>query len=149
MSEGRILAIDYGTKRVGLAVTDENCIIAGGLCTLMSQNVMPFLKTYVKKEKVKCIVLGEPRQLNNKPSESHSHVMKFGQTLRKNFPAISIVLLDERFTSKMAFQTMIDAGLKKSDRRNKELVDTVSAVILLQSYMEASNNINYKPFYIN
>jgi putative Holliday junction resolvase len=133
---GRILAIDYGTKRVGIAVTDPSQIIATGLTTVHSKDVIQFLKTYMTTEQVDCLVLGEPKQLNNKPSESAKHVEGFLKVLKKTFPGMPVERIDERFTSKMAFQTMIDSGLKKKDRQNKELVDEISATLILQLFME-------------
>ncbi|MFN2395987.1 MAG: Holliday junction resolvase RuvX [Bacteroidales bacterium] len=133
---GRIMALDYGQKRVGIAVTDESRIIANGLATLHVKDVMNFLKDYVLREKVDCIVVGEPRDMKNKASDASRYIEPFVKHLRKQFPAILVDRMDERFTSRMAFQTMIDAGLGKKDRRNKELVDTISATIILQSYLE-------------
>jgi putative Holliday junction resolvase len=132
---GRIMAIDYGRKRVGIAVTDELQLIANGLTTVASHEIFSFLKLYIQKEKVDEIVVGEPRQMNNQPSESLKFIAPFINRLKKEFPEITVEREDERFTSKMAFQTMIDAGLKKKDRQNKELVDTISAAIILQSYL--------------
>jgi putative holliday junction resolvase len=132
---GRIMAIDYGRKRVGIAVTDELQLIANGLTTVASHEIFTFLKSYIQQEKVDEIVVGEPRQMNNQPSESLQFIIPFVKKLKKEFPHIRVEMVDERFTSKMAFQTMIDAGLKKKDRQNKELVDTISATIILQSYM--------------
>lgn len=133
---GRIMAIDYGTKRVGLAVTDPLRIIATSLTTVHSKDVISFLKTYMITEKIDVFVVGEPKRMNNVASDVEVHIKPFIEQLKKNFPDVKIERLDERFTSKMAFQTMIDAGLKKKDRQRKELVDSTSAVILLQSYME-------------
>lgn len=132
------MAIDYGQKRTGIAVTDELQMIANGLTTVESRSIFDFLTQYFSKEKVDCIVVGEPKQMNNTPSESVKFVDPFVKKLKKMFPAISVYRLDERFTSKMAFQTMIDAGLGKKARQNKALVDTLSATILLQSYLETS-----------
>lgn len=134
---GRIMALDYGQKRVGIAVTDELQLIANALTTIHSKDIMNFLQDYIKKENVECIVVGEPKQMNNTPSESVKFIDPFVRRLVKTFPGMKIERYDERFTSKMAFQTMIDAGLKKKDRRNKELVDAISATIILQSYMES------------
>lgn len=134
---GRIMAIDYGRKRVGIAVTDELQIIAGGLTTVSSHEIFSYLKAYLQKENVETFVVGEPRQMNNQPSESLKFIIPFINRLRKEFPGIPIEMVDERFTSKMAFQTMIEAGLKKKDRQNKEIVDTISAIIILQSYMNS------------
>jgi putative Holliday junction resolvase len=133
---GRIMAIDYGTKRVGIAVTDPSRIIATGLKTVHSKDIIPFLKEYFSKEQVDFLVLGKPKKLDNTPSEAAVHVEGFLKLLRKNFPDLKVERVDERFTSKMAFQTMIDSGLKKKARQNKALVDEISATILLQSFME-------------
>jgi putative Holliday junction resolvase len=138
---GRILAIDYGRKRVGLAVSDEMKIIANALTTVHSKDIITFLKDYMSKEKVDIIVVGEPKQMNNEDSESVAFINPFLKKLRKEFPDIKIDRMDERFTSKIAFQTMIDAGLKKKARQNKGLVDTISATIILQSYMESKNGL--------
>jgi putative holliday junction resolvase len=138
---GRIMAIDYGRKRVGIAVTDELQLIANGLATVAAHEIFPFLKSYLLKEKVDTFVVGEPRQMNNQPSESLKFIIPFVNRLRKEYPGIQVDMMDERFTSKMAFQTMIDAGLKKKDRQNKELVDTISATIILQSYMVYKSNL--------
>jgi putative holliday junction resolvase len=132
---GRIMAIDYGRKRTGIAVTDELQLIANGLTTVASHDIFSFIRNYVQHEKVDAFVVGEPRQMNNQPSESLQFIIPFVNRLKKEYPDITVEMVDERFTSKMAFQTMIDAGLKKKDRQNKELVDTISATIILQSYM--------------
>ncbi len=133
---GRILAIDYGQKRVGLAVTDELQIIATALDTVAAKDVIEYLKAYMKKEHVDCIVVGDPRQMNNTASESVKFIEPFVKRLKKVFPHMLIDRYDERFTSKIAFQTMLSAGLKKKERRNKSTIDKISAVIILQSYME-------------
>ncbi len=130
------MAIDYGSKRVGIAVTDTLQIIATGLTTVHSKDVIDFIKKYIEKEEVESIVVGEPRQMNNEPSESARFIEPFVIHLKRTFPKIKVERMDERFTSKMAFQTMIDSGLKKKARQNKELVDEISAVIILQSFME-------------
>ncbi len=135
---GRIVAIDYGQKRTGLAVTDELKIIATGLTTVRTVDLMDFLKEYVKKNNVECFVVGEPKQMNNTPSESAVYIEPFVKALRTGFPAIAVARMDERFTSIMATRTIREAGLKKKDRQDKALVDTVSATIILQSYMEAA-----------
>jgi putative holliday junction resolvase len=132
----RIMAIDYGSKRVGIAVTDTQQIIANGLTTVHSQEIIKFLSNYFKTEEVEIIVVGEPRKLNNEPSESARFIDPFVVHLKRTFPTIKIERLDERFTSKMAFQTMIDAGLKKKARQNKELIDQISATIILQDYLQ-------------
>lgn len=134
---GRILAIDYGQKRVGLAVTDELRIIATALTTVHSKDVIRFLKDYLQTEKVDCFVVGEPRQMNNTISDSAKFIEPFVKKLKKEFPDISIERYDERFTSKIAAQTMVSAGLKKKDRQNKALIDKVSAVLILQSYLDS------------
>lgn len=134
---GRILAIDFGTKRTGIAVTDELQIIASGLTTVDTKNLISFLKGYTTKENVELFVIGEPKQMNNTQSESEIHIAEFIQKLQKQIPTISIRRVDERFTSKMAFQTMIDSGLKKKQRQNKALIDEISATIILQSYLES------------
>jgi len=133
---GRIIGIDYGRKRTGIAVTDPMKIIASRLDTLSSVTVIPFLKDYIAKNDVECIVVGYPKQLNNQGSESLKYINPFLQKLVKEFPDIKIEQMDERFTSKIAFQTMIDAGVKKKDRQDKGLVDGVSATIILQSYLD-------------
>jgi len=129
------MAIDYGQKRVGLAVTDDDQIIATALDTVHVKDIFQYLKQYVEKENVSSFVVGEPKQLNNTPSESVKFVDPFVKKLRKEFPLIVVERYDERFTSKMAFQSMIDMGMKKKDRRDKANIDKISAVILLQSYM--------------
>jgi len=134
---GRIVAIDYGTKRVGLAVTDELKIIASGLTTVHANEVIAYLQDYVSKNDVEIFVVGEPKNLDNSPSQVAESVNNFVKHLQRTFKNIPVKRMDERFTSKMAFQTMIDSGLKKKARRNKALVDEISAVIILQSYMES------------
>jgi len=133
---GKIIALDYGTKRVGIAATDDLKIIASGLTTVHSSEVIAFLKEYISNNTVETIVVGEPKNLDNTPSQSAETINNFVRHLSKLFKEIPIKRVDERFTSKIAFQTMIDSGLKKKARRNKELVDEISAVIILQSYME-------------
>lgn len=136
MLAGRIIAIDYGQKRVGLAVTDPEQIIATSLTTVRSIDIIPFLKEYIKREQVVLFVVGEPKQMNYEASESSRFIEPFIKLLIKEFPGIPVARADERFTSKMAMRTIQEAGLKKKDRQNKSLVDTVSATILLQSYLE-------------
>ena len=133
----RILAIDYGQKRVGLAVTDSEQIIASGLTTVHTKDLLSFLKQYVAKETVSAFVVGEAKNLYNNPAESARFIEPFVRRLVKEFPDIPIHRVDERFTSKMAFQTMIDSGLKKKARQNKALVDEISATIILQSYLDS------------
>lgn len=131
-----MLAIDYGRKRAGIAVSDPLQIIANSLTTVKTEEIFIFLEQYFKAEQVETIVIGYPRQMNNLPSEAVLYVDPFVNRVRKRWPDKKVVLMDERFTSKIAFQTMIDGGVKKKDRRNKELVDAISATIILQSYME-------------
>ena len=131
----RILAIDFGEKRTGIAVTDELQIIASGLTTVATKNLLPFIKDYTKKESVELFIIGKPKQMNNLDSESEKHILPFLKSLNNSIPNIPIIRIDERFTSKMAFQTMIDSGLNKKQRRNKALVDEISATIILQSYL--------------
>lgn len=131
----RILAIDYGMKRTGIAVTDELQIIASGLTTVATIELLKFLKDYTNKECVELFVIGEPKQMDNTASESEALILPFITKLQKQFPNIPIKRVDERFTSKMAFQTMIDSGLKKNQRKNKALVDEISATLILQSYL--------------
>ncbi|MEI7664122.1 MAG: Holliday junction resolvase RuvX [Bacteroidota bacterium] len=135
---GRIVAIDYGQKRTGLAVTDELKIIATGLTTVRTMDLMDFLKDYCLKNSVECFVVGEPKQMNNTPSESALFIEPFVKSLRTAFPGILVARMDERFTSLMATRAIREAGLKKKDRQDKALVDTVSATIILQSYMEVA-----------
>ncbi|MGV1011707.1 MAG: Holliday junction resolvase RuvX [Flavobacterium sp.] len=131
----RILAIDYGMKRTGIAVTDELQIIASGLTTIPSETAIAFLKDYFAKEKVSKVLIGEPKQMNGQPSESTEIIEKFVSKFKKEFPDMSLERSDERFTSKMAFQTMIDSGLNKKQRQNKALVDEIAATIMLQDYL--------------
>ena len=131
----RILAIDYGLKRTGIAVTDELQIIASGLTTVNTNELLPFLKEYTSKENVELFIMGKPKQMDNTDSESEALIIPFLKKLEKQIPNIPVKRVDERFTSKMAFQTMIDGGLKKKQRRNKALVDEISATIILQSYL--------------
>ncbi|HNP32762.1 MAG TPA: Holliday junction resolvase RuvX [Flavobacterium sp.] len=131
----RILAIDYGIKRTGIAVTDELQIIASGLTTVPSDIAIAFLKDYFSKEDVLKVLIGEPKQMDGSPSESTPVIEKFVADFKIAFPEMPIVRVDERFTSKMAFQTMIDSGLKKKQRQNKALVDEIAATILLQDYL--------------
>ena len=131
----RVLAIDFGKKRTGIAVTDELQIIASGLTTINTIDLLSFLKNYTIKEKVELFLVGKPKQMNNTDSESEVLIVPLLQKLRKLFPQIPVIRIDERFTSKMAFQTMIDGGMKKKQRRNKEMVDQISATIILQSYL--------------
>lgn len=132
---GRILAIDFGQKRTGLAVTDELQIIASGLTTVNTKELLSFLKKYVQTESVEMFIIGKPKQMNNSDSESEQYIEPFLKKLHSEFPDIPTERIDERFTSKMAVQTMIDSGLKRKQRQNKALVDEISATIILQSYL--------------
>ncbi|MFD2528098.1 MULTISPECIES: Holliday junction resolvase RuvX [Polaribacter] len=131
----RILAIDFGKKRTGVAVTDELQIIASGLTTINTDELLSFLKEYTSKEKVELILIGKPKQMDNTDSESEVLILPFMKKLEKLLPQIPKKRIDERFTSKMAFQTMIDSGMKKKQRRNKAMIDEISATIILQSYL--------------
>ncbi len=131
----RILAVDYGTKRCGIAVTDPSQIIATGLTTVHSKDIIDFLKKYMEKEPVECIVVGEPKNLRGEKTDASEHADGFVTSLKRNFPGMKIARVDERFTSKMATQAILDSGMKKKDRQNKELVDEVSATIILQHYL--------------
>ncbi|HEX8562891.1 MAG TPA: Holliday junction resolvase RuvX [Flavobacterium sp.] len=133
----RILAIDYGKKRTGIAVTDEMKIIASGLTTVESATAIEFLEKYFSNEKVEKVLIGEPKQMNNEPSESAPLIEAFIMKFAAAFPGMPIIRVDERFTSKMAFQTMIDSGLKKKQRQNKALIDEIAATIMLQDYLSA------------
>ncbi|WP_445756931.1 Holliday junction resolvase RuvX [Polaribacter sp.] len=135
---GRVLAIDFGKVRTGIAVTDELRIIASGLTTVNTDVLIPFLKEYCFKEKVDLFLVGKPKQMNNTESESEAFIAPFLLTLSKEIPTIPIERVDERFTSKIAVQTMIAGGLKKKQRSNKALVDEISATIILQSYLYSS-----------
>ena len=131
----RILSIDYGLKRTGIAVTDELQIIASGLTTITSETAISFLTAYFNKENVAKVLIGEPKQMNGEPSESTAIIEEFVKKFSKAFPEMKIIRVDERFTSKMAFQTMIDSGLNKKKRQDKALVDEISATIMLQDYL--------------
>ena len=135
---GRIMAIDYGTKRCGIAVTDPSKIIATGLTTVHSKDILVWLSDYLQKESVECIVIGDPKNLKGEATDASQHADAFVKALRKKFPELKTARIDERFTSKMASKAILDSGLKKKDRQDKELIDEVSAVILLQSYMNTS-----------
>lgn len=132
------MAIDYGGKRTGIAVTDELQIIASGLATVDTKELFSFLENYLKTEKVSKIIVGEPKRMNNEASTIAGVINTFVEKLSNLYPQIEIVRIDERFTSKIAFQTMIDSGLKKKQRRNKALVDEIAATILLQDYMSSN-----------
>lgn len=131
----RILALDYGGKRTGVAITDELQLIASGLTTVATSELMDFLKKYFAEEKVELVLVGEPKQRDGAPSNIETEIKKFLTKFAKAFPTMPVERVDERYTSKMAFQTMIDSGLKKKQRRNKALVDEISATIILQDYL--------------
>ena len=135
---GRYLALDYGTKRTGIAVSDTLKIIANGLTTTVpTHTLLDYLKTYLQKEDVERIIVGLPKQMNNEYSENMKHIRPFVKKLQSLYPDMQIEYYDERFTSALAHKTMLDAGLKKTDRQNKSLVDEISATIILQGYMES------------
>ncbi len=136
---GRILALDYGTKRTGIAVTDELQIIASGLTTVETKALLPFLKKYLSEEHVELVLVGEPKQKDGTHSNVEVDIQKFLTKFSETFPNLPVQRRDERFTSKMAFQTMIDSGLKKKQRQNKALIDEISATILLQSYLSTKS----------
>ncbi len=141
---GRIIAIDYGRKKSGIAVTDPLQIIANGLTTVPTHKLFDFLVKYINDETVEEIIIGYPKQSTGEDSELVKYVKPFANRLRKHYPDLPIKWVDERYTSKMAFQTMIDAGLKKMARRDKMLVDKISATIILQTYLEHRQEI--KPY---
>ncbi len=132
---GIIIALDFGKKRTGIAVTDPLQLIASGLTTVETKDLISFLKNYCSKGTVESFVIGLPKQMNNQPSESEQLIQPFLKTLRNTFPDIAIQREDERFTSKMAFQSMLDSGMKKKKRQNKAVVDEISATLILQSYL--------------
>ena len=131
----RVLAIDFGGKRCGIAVTDEFQIIASSLTTVETATIFDFLKKYFSNEKVEAVVIGEPKNLNNTDTHATLPVKRFTEKFKQTFPEMPVVMVDERFTSKMAMQSMVMSGVKKSERRNKELIDKVSATIILQHYL--------------
>ena len=137
----RILAIDYGKKRTGIAVTDPMQIIANGLTTVPTSQLMDFVLDYVRREAVECIIIGHPKQMNNEDSENMKRIVPFMNQLKKKLPDMPVELYDERFTSVLAHQAMLAGGLKKKDRQNKALVDEISATIILQSYLEAKRGL--------
>ncbi len=134
---GRILAIDYGQKRVGLAVTDPMQIIANSLDTVPAHEALGYIKNYTQREQVDKFVIGLPKQMNGTDSQSMEYIRPFAKKLQENFPAIELIYVDERFTSVLAHKAMLDGGLKKKDRQNKALVDRISATIILQTYLES------------
>ena len=137
---GRILAIDYGRKRTGIAVTDPLQIIAGNLATVPTHTLLAFIKDYIAREQVDRIVIGQPTQLNGEPSESMKYITPFVNRLRKELPDMTVVMYDECFTSSIAHQAMIDGGMKKSDRRDKSRVDAIAATIILNDYLQSIYN---------
>ncbi|NGX84296.1 Holliday junction resolvase RuvX [Aequorivita sp. KMM 9714] len=132
---GRILALDYGSKRTGIAITDELQLIASGLTTVPTSELIDFLKKYIASEKVELVLVGEPKQKDGTHSSIEEEIQKFLKKFSNIFPDLQVKRVDERYTSKMAFQTMIDSGLKKKQRKNKALVDEISATIILQEYL--------------
>jgi len=135
----RILALDYGLRRTGIAVTDPLQLIASGLTTVATSDLIPFLEEYTREEEVERIVVGEPRQMDNRPSEVEGAIGKFLAELRKRLPEIPVARQDERFTSKMAARSMVEGGVKKKKRREKEALDEISATLILQSYLSSHN----------
>lgn len=134
------MGIDYGRKRTGVAVTDPLQIIAGNLATVPTHSLMQYIKDYVARESVDRIVIGQPSQLNGEPSESMKYITPFVNRLRKELPDMPVVMYDERFTSTIAHQAMIDGGMKKSDRRDKSRVDAIAATIILNDYLQSRYN---------
>lgn len=141
---GRFLAIDYGTKRTGLAVSDTLKIIANGLTTVPTHSLLNYLQDYLLKEEIDAIIIGLPKQMNNEYSDNMKHIKPFVSKLEKIYPDLLIEYYDERFTSAIAHKTMLEGGLKKKDRQNKALVDEISATIILQDYMESLRMRNQK-----
>ena len=135
----RILSIDFGSKRCGIAITDESQIIASGLTTVSTKNLIDFLKEYFVNEKVEILVIGFPKNMLNESSSVEPLILKYIKIISTNFPKLTIERFDERFTSKLAFKAMIDGGLKKNKRKNKETIDMVSATIILQDYLHSRN----------
>ncbi len=133
----RLMAFDFGSRRLGIAVTDSLQIIATGLTTIHPKDIKEFLETYMKTEEVSCFIVGEPRQHDNSLSETAGQAQAFANRIQKLYPSIPVKRENERNTSKMAMRSLIDSGVKKSDRRNKALLDTVSATLILQAYMES------------
>ena len=137
---GRILGIDYGRKRTGISVTDPLQIVAGNLATVPTHTLMSFIKDYITREQVDRIIIGQPTQLNGDPSESMKYITPFVNRLHKELPDMPVVMYDERFTSTIAHQAMIDGGMKKSDRRDKSRVDAIAATIILNDYLQSKLN---------
>ena len=142
---GRLVCLDYGRKRVGVAVTDPLKIIAGALITVPTHEIKDYLRSYLAGEEVDCLVVGYPKTIRNEPSEAVRYVDPFIKWFRKEFPAIPVDLYDERFTSRMAERSLIEAGVPKMARRDKSLVDKISASLILQSYLDASRNRQQDP----
>lgn len=134
---GRILSIDFGRKRTGLAATDSLKIVANGLATVSTAQVIDFIKKYMATEEVELIVVGLPRQMNGEPSESTRYLKPFLDRLRKELPGVPVEMFDERFTSTLAHRSMLDGGMKKMDRRDKAIVDTIAATIILNDYLQS------------
>lgn len=137
---GRIMGIDYGRKRTGVAVTDQLQIVANNLATVPTHTLMQFIQDYMAREQVERIIIGQPTQLNGEPSESMKYITPFVNRLRKELPDMPIVMYDERFTSTIAHQAMIDGGMKKTDRRDKARVDAIAATIILNDYLQSRFN---------
>lgn len=137
----RILGIDYGRKRCGVAVTDPLKIIASALGTVPTHTLLSYISDYISREEVELIVIGEPSQLNGQPSESMRYIKPFVEQLRQKLPQMPVVMYDERFTSTIAHRAMIDGGMKKSDRKDKSRVDSIAATIILNDYLESRNNM--------
>ncbi len=140
MTMGRIMALDYGRKRIGIAVTDPLRLFASGLTTIPTHEIWNFFNKYFQEEKVDSVVIGYPKNMKNEPSEAVKYIDPFIKAFNKKYPHLSLDIYDERFTSKMAFQAMIDGGLKKKARQDKGMIDKISAAILLESYMEMLKN---------
>ena len=138
---GRILGIDYGNKRIGIAVTDPLQLFASPLTTISPSDFDSFMEKYLRTEKVDSFVIGYPRQLNNLPSESVKYIDPFVKKIRKKYPEIAVHFIDERFTSQIAMRSMIDGGVRKSERQDKSMVDRISASIILQSYLDTRSNM--------
>ena len=138
---GRIIGIDYGRKRIGIAVTDPLQMFASPLTTIAPAEFDSFMKDYLKNERVESFIIGYPRQMNNLPSESVKYIDPFIRKLKKNYPEIPVHCTDERFTSRMAFRSMIEGGVKKEERKDKSMVDRISASIILQSYLDTRSNM--------
>ena len=137
---GRLIGIDYGTKRVGVAVTDPSQMIASGLTTVGAHEILDFLEEYFKKETVDALILGLPKKMNNTDSESLFYIRQFETAVKRRFPNLSVIMVDERFTSQLAMDAMIRGGMKKKDRQVKGNLDKLSAAIILQSYLEQISN---------